>query len=110
MISPLPDFFSQLSLPVSNPQEENIMNPFETGKTYKWVTDIHKQFGGQRQGGISTPNFKEESMNHIDSQEDSGGKTDSISDGACPHNNEDIVYDLHQYLFPGQNRDKEPGH
>ena len=48
-------------------------------------------------------------MNHIDSQEDSGGKTDSVRDGACPHNNEDIVYDLHQYFFPGQNRDKEPG-
>ena len=101
MVNPLPDFFFQLSLHVSNAQEKNIMNPFGPGKTYKRITDIHKRFGGQWQGGsVLPPSFKEESMHHIDSQEDSGGKTDSIGDGACPHNNEDIVYDLHQYLFP----------
>lgn len=31
------------------------MNPFESGKIYKRMIDIHKRFGGQRQGGISTP-------------------------------------------------------
>ncbi len=31
------------------------MNPFEAGKIYRRVQDIHKPFGGQRQGGMSTP-------------------------------------------------------
>jgi len=31
------------------------MNPFVSGKIYSRVTDIHERFGGQRQGGISTP-------------------------------------------------------
>ena len=53
---------------------------------------------------------KEGSANHIDSQEDSGGKTYCVCNNACPQNNEDIVDDLHQYLFPRQNRDKEPCH
>ena len=31
------------------------MNAFEIGKIYNRVVDIHERFGGQRQGGISTP-------------------------------------------------------
>ena len=31
------------------------MNPFEAGKVYNRRTDIQLRFGGQRQGGISTP-------------------------------------------------------
>jgi 5-methylcytosine-specific restriction protein A len=31
------------------------MSPFERGKVYRRVQDIHQRFGGQRQGGISTP-------------------------------------------------------
>ena len=31
------------------------MSPFVTGKVYRRVQDIHQHFGGQRQGGISTP-------------------------------------------------------
>jgi 5-methylcytosine-specific restriction protein A len=31
------------------------MNPFTSGQTYRRIQDIHEQFGGQRQGGISTP-------------------------------------------------------
>ncbi len=29
--------------------------PFEPGQTYNRRQDIHDRFGGQRQGGISTP-------------------------------------------------------
>ena len=31
------------------------MNPFEPGQVYRRIQDIHDRFGGQRQGGISTP-------------------------------------------------------
>lgn len=31
------------------------MNPFEVGRTYRRISDIHGHYGGQRQGGISTP-------------------------------------------------------
>src|SRR5215813_14144712 len=31
------------------------MIPFEPGQTYRRIEDIHEPFGGQRQGGISTP-------------------------------------------------------
>jgi len=31
------------------------MNPFESGRIYRRIEDIHNCFGGQRQGGISIP-------------------------------------------------------
>jgi 5-methylcytosine-specific restriction protein A len=35
------------------PIEESTV--FETGKTYKRKEDLHEIYGGQRQGGVSTP-------------------------------------------------------
>ena len=34
---------------------ESVMSEFEIGKIYSRRTDIHARFGGQQQGGISTP-------------------------------------------------------
>ncbi len=46
-------------------------------------------------------------MNHIDSQKDSGGKPDAVSDGTCPQNDGYIVHNLRYDLFAGQNCDKK---
>ena len=48
-------------------------------------------------------------MNHIDSEKDPGGETNPVGDSAGPHDDEDIVRDLHEYHFPGKDRDKESG-